>query len=142
MIAFRDDVGVELPTIESDFYSSGVDSLKAIQMRRLIQNRLDTGGNTLCSNVVYEHGNARGLAKHLFALSMGHEVQETHDIDLMRQLIHKYSTFQKHEYKHNCIYDRVSRSPRYSVVCQSLPKSIKEKFPDVKKKYLQEQPAP
>lgn len=74
MGAFRDDVGVQLASVESDFYSSGVDSLKAIQMRWLIQKSLDTKGNTLSSNVVYEHGNARGLAKHLFALSMGYGV--------------------------------------------------------------------
>ena len=119
---FRDEMKIRLATVESDFYSSGVDSLKAIQMRRLIQKTIDTKGNSLSTNVVYEHGNAKGLAKYLFALSTGHGAQMTDSIALMREMIGKYSAFPQHVYTHNFIYDRASRSPRHSVVSQSLPK--------------------
>ncbi|KAI4255401.1 MAG: hypothetical protein L6R42_006756 [Xanthoria sp. 1 TBL-2021] len=61
---------------QTDFFSSGVDSLKAIQMRRLIQKTLDLQGATLSPNIVYEKANARDLVLYRSALRRGEEIQQ------------------------------------------------------------------
>lgn len=99
MTTFRDVVGVTLETAEADFFSSGVDSLKAIQMRRLIRKSLDLKGSKLSPNVVYEKGNARELAQYLFALSSGIEIKHMDQALLARQLIERYSGFAGHQYQ-------------------------------------------
>ena len=98
MTSFRDTIGVPLQTLDTDFFTAGVDSLKAIQMRRMIQKSLDLDGKRLGPNVVYEKGNAKELARHLFGLRKGERVQEVDEFSLMRKLIDKYSGFQKHQY--------------------------------------------
>lgn len=104
MTSFRDTVGITLPSTETDFFSSGVDSLKAIQMRRLIQKTLDLRGATMSPNIVYEKVNARDLALYLFALRHGEEIQQEDDSILAQQLIKKYSVFEKHEYLNGLDY--------------------------------------
>ena len=98
MKSFRDIIGIPLESLETDFFTAGVDSLKAIQMRRIIEKSLDVNGKELSPNVVYEKGNAKKLARYLFALREGEELQQGDDFSLMRQLIGKYSAFQQHEY--------------------------------------------
>lgn len=71
LTTFRSTIGIALPSPSANFFSSGVDSLKAIQMRRLIQQTLDLSGATLNPNIVYEKANARDLALYLFALPGG-----------------------------------------------------------------------
>ena len=82
---------VEDPAI--DLFSAGIDSLQAIRMRRMIQQKLDLGDHRLSSNVVYEQGNISALAKHLFALGQGRKDQKKRSTDVMRALINKYSVF-------------------------------------------------
>ncbi|KAK2607921.1 hypothetical protein N8I77_006562 [Diaporthe amygdali] len=69
--AFKSHAGVLIPSVEDDFFSCGVDSLRAIQIRRFIQKSIDVGRNELPSNVVYEHGNVRQLAIYLYSLRCG-----------------------------------------------------------------------
>ncbi|KAL3417971.1 NRPS-like enzyme (male sterility protein) [Phlyctema vagabunda] len=84
-----------LASIDTDFFSAGVDSLKSIQYRRAIQRTLDLNGTQLSSNIVFENGDIKTLAKYLFSLSEGKDAEaELADrTPLMRQLIQKYSTF-------------------------------------------------
>lgn len=91
--AYEDIVGEALPSLETDFFHAGVDSLKAIYMRRVIQKTLDLRGHELSSNVVYEHQNARGLARYLWSLSSGEDVQVNGDTSFMGQLIDDHSRF-------------------------------------------------
>ncbi|KAL8754995.1 MAG: hypothetical protein Q9199_003953 [Rusavskia elegans] len=98
MTSFRDIIGIMLLSSQTDFFSSGVDSLKAIQMRRLIQKTSDLQGVTLSPNIVYEKAKARDLALYLFALRRGEEIQQEDDSILAQQLIKKYTVFEK--YKH------------------------------------------
>ncbi|KAL8956929.1 MAG: hypothetical protein Q9183_006188, partial [Haloplaca sp. 2 TL-2023] len=98
LTTFRSTIGIALPSPSADFFSSGVDSLKAIQMRRLAQQTLDLRGATLSPNIVYEKANTRDLALCLFALSQGEEIKQEGDIELAESLIEKYSVFQKSEY--------------------------------------------
>jgi len=91
---YQDIQGSPLESLDTDFFTAGLDSLKAIQMRRIIQKTLDLKGTQLPSNVVYEQGNVKTLAKYLFALGQdGANALEVDSKVLMRELIHKYSTF-------------------------------------------------
>lgn len=107
MTAFRDIVGVSLETLETDFFTAGVDSLMAIQMRQMIQKSLSLNGKRLSANVIYEMANAKKLARYLFALSTGEEVQHEDQSLLMRQLIDKYSEFETHQHLNDFNYDDV-----------------------------------
>ncbi|KAL8904938.1 MAG: hypothetical protein Q9207_002932, partial [Kuettlingeria erythrocarpa] len=95
--SFRERIGITLPSTGADFFSSGVDSLKAIQMRRLLQTTLDLKGAKLGPNIVYEKANARRLARYLHALSRGEEIRPEDDSILAQELINQYSVFEKHD---------------------------------------------
>lgn len=116
MTTFRDTIGVPLESLEMDFFNAGVDSLKAIQMRRIIQKNLELNGKQLSLNVVYESRNAKQLAQYLFALSHGEEFQQGNESSLMRQLIDKYSGFQKHQYLNGIINTDFSKLKGQAVV--------------------------
>ncbi|KAI0004734.1 acetyl-CoA synthetase-like protein [Xylariaceae sp. FL0662B] len=96
---YQDVLGAPLEHLDSDFFTAGIDSLKAIQMRRIIQRTLNLGGKQLSSNIVYECGNAKILAKYLFSLGQhledtGEESGENADeVSAMEKLIQKYSNF-------------------------------------------------
>jgi hypothetical protein len=51
----HDKVVLDDPQV--DFFSAGVDSLMAIQLRRCFQKDLDVGGISLASNIVYDARN-------------------------------------------------------------------------------------
>ncbi|KAM0140952.1 hypothetical protein ACHAO1_002078 [Botrytis cinerea] len=90
---YEDITGHALESIDTDFFNADIDSLRAIQMRRIIQKTLDLKGQQLSSNVVYEHGTVRALAQYLFSLSSGGGEQNKDNVPLMESLIEKYSTF-------------------------------------------------
>ncbi|MBE3042643.1 hypothetical protein IMZ48_08715 [Candidatus Bathyarchaeota archaeon] len=91
---FAHFVGVPMPNVEADFFAVGVDSLRAIQARRILQSKLDLGGTTLAPNVVYESGNIKGLAKHLYSLSTGtSDNEQPLGTTLLKELVGKYSRF-------------------------------------------------
>ena len=94
----NDRVGIAMPTIETDFFAAGVDSLHAIELRGLIQRDLNLAGAKLSQNVVFECGNVVGLARHLYALRVGDDLHQGHedDIETMAAMINKYSVFDKH----------------------------------------------
>ncbi|KAI4602821.1 putative NRPS-like protein biosynthetic cluster [Pestalotiopsis sp. 9143b] len=83
---------------EDDLFAAGVDSLMCIQLRNIIRTQLDLGGrhSDLGHNVIYETGNIRGLARHLEALRDGTSVQSNDDLQVMQNLIDKYSSFTPH----------------------------------------------
>ncbi|KAI1154384.1 hypothetical protein F4825DRAFT_472375 [Nemania diffusa] len=83
--------GAHLESIDTDFFSAGVDSLKAIQIRRVIQDTLYLNGNILDTNVVYNCLNVRGLADHLFSLSQGRGIESDAGQSPVEKLISKYS---------------------------------------------------
>jgi nucleoside-diphosphate-sugar epimerase len=96
---FRDQAGVEVVDSSSDFFAAGVDSLRAIQVRRLLQKDLDLGGHGLPTNVVYDQGNATNLARHLYALRTGEGLTNGHherEIETMQSMIQRFSNFPQH----------------------------------------------
>lgn len=68
-------IGAPLLSFETDFFTAGVDSLKAIQMRRNIQKTLDLKGHQLSRNVVYEYRNPKELARYLYSVSSGEDTK-------------------------------------------------------------------
>ncbi|KAL8649833.1 MAG: hypothetical protein Q9226_005412 [Calogaya cf. arnoldii] len=91
-------LGQALEDKTTDFFRSGMDSLRAIQMRGLIVKDLDLGGNSkdLNQNVVFETSNIESLARHLYQLRRG-EVLNVQDSKIaMQDSIRKYSVFEKH----------------------------------------------
>lgn len=81
---------------DADFFSFGVDSLRAIQLRSMIVKQIDTGGHKLGSNIAFDHPTVRGLANYLFLLRIGGTAETTCIEDQMRALIEKYGSFKKH----------------------------------------------
>jgi Phosphopantetheine attachment site len=95
-VIFTDKLGFEGLSDSSDFFEAGVDSLQAITARGIMMRELDLGSNALGQNVVFEYPNISALAEHLFSLRTGEEMDQTDEIEVMRQLINKYSTFSRH----------------------------------------------
>lgn len=100
LMAAFEKLGVHLKDREDDFFSAGVDSLKAIQMRGLIIRNLDLGGNaSKCpSMVVYDSGNVKKLAEALLDIRNGRtSVNGADEIWEMENLIEEYSHFVKRQ---------------------------------------------
>ncbi|PMD33859.1 putative NRPS-like enzyme [Hyaloscypha variabilis F] len=94
-------LGVLLRDTEEDFFSAGVDSQKAIQMRGLIIRNLSLGGNaSKCpSMVVYDSGNTAKLARALLDIRSGKTSTSwaADEISEMDRLIEEYSHSVKRE---------------------------------------------
>ncbi|KAJ5669929.1 uncharacterized protein N7477_005292 [Penicillium maclennaniae] len=93
----RGSLGVSLSGVEADFFAEGIDSLKAIHLRRLILQNFSFDQDALPQNVVYETGNVLRLAKHICAIQNGESVvSKDTDADFVKNLIQKYSSYQRH----------------------------------------------
>ncbi|KAH8667800.1 hypothetical protein BGZ61DRAFT_483715 [Ilyonectria robusta] len=76
---------------DTDFFLLGLDSLQAIQMRSEILKTVDTGGNKLGQNVVFEQPSIEKLSQFLLNLRIGQDAASKVSIeDEMRDLIGKY----------------------------------------------------
>jgi thioester reductase-like protein len=96
---FQNDIRIPLPDKTTDIFSAGVDSLQTTRIWRAIKQELDlgTGLESLSQNAVFEQGTVEALAKHLYQLRVGGDVDEEEDeTKVMRDLIEKYSTFTTH----------------------------------------------
>jgi len=92
------ELGIPLENKKVDFFSVGVDSLKAIQMRSLIIKTLDLGGNvSKCgSMIVYDCGNTAKLAKNLFDVRTGKQIGKYgNELASMEALIQQFSKFEQ-----------------------------------------------
>ncbi|KAI1331296.1 acetyl-CoA synthetase-like protein [Xylariaceae sp. FL0255] len=90
--------GIEVPDFETDFFAAGVDSLRAAQLRRLLQENLDLGGYSLPTNAIYDAGNVKNLAARLYNLRTGGQLVNGHsiaktDISQMEDLIAEFGRF-------------------------------------------------
>ncbi|KAL4937579.1 hypothetical protein BDV06DRAFT_215762 [Aspergillus oleicola] len=122
-------------TDDVDFFSLGMDSLQATQLRFVLIKSLDTKGQKLGLNVAFEHPSIASLASYLYSLSSGTEQAEVSIEEQMEALIRKYSVFEKHVPRPNEL------SGRYIVVTGatgSLGAHVVSKLsslPDVQKVY-------
>ncbi|KAH8428587.1 uncharacterized protein LDX57_006283 [Aspergillus melleus] len=122
---FRDIVGVPVESIETDFFTAGVDSLKAIQMRRIIQKTIDLNGHTLPQNIVYNKGNVKRLAAYLHAL-VNNQMEAVADDEetSMMELIERYSHFQEHKYLNGVLNGHGPDVDRNAVILTGATGSI------------------
>lgn len=93
------ELGCEVPDKDANFFAAGIDSLKAIHLRSMIQKHIDLGGrqSQCTSMVVFDSGNARNLAQTLFNIrtGMGCNGKEgpNSNIEEMQEMIDRYSNF-------------------------------------------------
>jgi hypothetical protein len=123
----REHAGIEVPDYETDFFAAGVDSLRAAQLRRLLQQELDLRGHSLATNVVYDAGNVAKLAGVLYAMRTGEKLQNGHsneksEIAQMEELISEYSDFKLSEGKRTTAGD--SKDEGDVVVSLNLPNLV------------------
>lgn len=77
-----------------DFFSSGMDSLKALQLRGLILGNIDLGGRVheCTSMIAYDCGNAERLAQKLWAIRLGQDLDDGRSMTrLIDSYVDKYS---------------------------------------------------
>lgn len=92
-------LGCEVPDKNANFFAAGIDSLKAIHLRSMIQKHIDLGGrqSQCTSMVVFDAGNAKNLAQTLFKIRTGISRDETKgpngNIEEMQEMIDRYTIF-------------------------------------------------
>ncbi|CAI9633410.1 unnamed protein product [Alternaria burnsii] len=91
---FREELGVEPGSSESDFFACGIDSLQCLRMWSLIKKEIDLGGKQaeVGQNLLYETGNIAALARYLHGLRTGETEDAKGHEQIMHDLIAKYST--------------------------------------------------
>lgn len=102
----NEELGLPVPDMDTDLFSLGMDSLKAIHLRRLILRDFHISGKKLGQNVAFETATVSRLAEEIVALQNGadtvHERRENSKEDelaLMSDFVSKYSDFRGHVYR-------------------------------------------
>ncbi|OQE09213.1 hypothetical protein PENVUL_c007G01628 [Penicillium vulpinum] len=92
------DLDLHIPSAKADIFSAGVDSLQTTQIWRYIMRDIDIGdqGGQLSQNIVFEKGTVNALAKHLYQLRTGEELEKEDELESMHEMIEKYSHFTQH----------------------------------------------
>lgn len=93
---FKTKFGIDTLTSTTDFFETGVDSLQAITVWGSLKREVDIGSATLGRNVVFEYPNVKALSEHLYALRTGMEPRQNDELEIMAELIQKYSSFGMH----------------------------------------------
>ncbi|RSL55384.1 hypothetical protein CEP54_009414 [Fusarium duplospermum] len=84
----------DVPADDVDFFTLGLDSLQAIQMRSEILKTVQLGNNKLGQNVVFEHPSIEQLSQFLLGLRLGQDSIKTGSIEQeMGQLLEQYGKF-------------------------------------------------
>ncbi|PLB40323.1 putative NRPS-like enzyme [Aspergillus candidus] len=93
----QDELGFPLSGANGEFFAEGMDSLKAIHLRRLILRdfRIEDS-KRIGQNIVFETGSVSRLAEQIVAVQSGQETIVEDEVSLMPGLIERYSTFCKH----------------------------------------------
>jgi hypothetical protein len=81
---------------DTDFFSIGVDSLQAIQLRTIISKNIQTNKTELGSNIIFDYPSINALAEELYRMRMGGGLKVVSIIDKMQELISRYSVFEPH----------------------------------------------
>lgn len=91
------ELGLSLSSATADLFADGVDSLKAIHLRRLVLRDFKIpGNNVLGQNVVFETGSIDRLAEYIHNLQNGKQITIEDEVSSMSGMIEKYSSFQQH----------------------------------------------
>lgn len=87
-------VGIKGLVAGTDFFAAGMDSLQAITARAHIVRELDLGGTILGQNVVFDYPSVEHLSGYLHHVRTGSGLKEKSEVEVMRELVAKYSTFE------------------------------------------------
>ena len=117
---FKTKLGLETLTKTTDFFDAGVDSLQAITLWGSLRREVDLGIATPSQNVVFEYPNVKSLAEYLYALRTGIELRHDDELEVMAELVQKYSSFVKHVPGPEQVGGQVVVSYRTSSPYQSL----------------------
>lgn len=110
----QEEVGLSISDADIDLFNAGVDSLKAIHLRRLILRDFKVANSSAIShNVVFETGSIARLATHICAVQSGRQTDAQDEVSQMPQLIEKYSLFSQHTPSLESVIEK-------SVVCLPL----------------------
>ncbi|KXG48476.1 Male sterility, NAD-binding [Penicillium griseofulvum] len=92
------ELGIPISSVDANFFSEGMDSLKAIHFRRLVlQHFKFQMGQAPSPNVIFESGCISQLARHICALQKGELFEDVQsDLSVMTELVDKYSVFERH----------------------------------------------
>lgn len=92
------ELGIPVSSVDANFFSEGVDSLKAIHFRRLILRHFKFDiSQTPGPNVIFEAGCISQLARHICSLQKGEPLEDVEsEVSVMTELIEKYSAFERH----------------------------------------------
>ena len=94
----QQELGISVSGVDANFFSEGVDSLKAIHFRRLILQHFKFEMSQVPGpNVIFEAGCISQLARHICALQKGETLEDAEStLSVMTELIEKYSVFERH----------------------------------------------
>ncbi|KIY03266.1 uncharacterized protein Z520_01733 [Fonsecaea multimorphosa CBS 102226] len=92
--SFKREGPIDLLSADTDFFSAGVDSLQATKMAAFLRGKLYLpSAAALTPNTIFEHATAARLARYLIGLQEGKANGEEDEIEVMKRMIEKYSTF-------------------------------------------------
>ena len=91
-------LGVHIQSIETDLFSAGLDSVRALTALGKLKRELDLNGNAqkISQNIIFERSNISSLAQYLYILrtDRADEDDMVHDeLKAMSKLVKKYSAF-------------------------------------------------
>ncbi|KAJ5129945.1 uncharacterized protein N7515_005984 [Penicillium bovifimosum] len=92
------ELDLPISGVDADFFTEGVDSLKAIHFRRLILQHFKFGSDQIPGpNVIFGTGSISQLARSIYALQDEKILENpANDTSLMTAMIEKYSFFDRH----------------------------------------------
>ncbi|KAH8668812.1 putative NRPS-like enzyme [Xylariales sp. PMI_506] len=100
ILARMSEMGHDMENAQANFFSAGVDSLKAVQLRTKIIKHIDLGGrdSECTSMIVFECSTPAGLAKKLYATREGvqESIEDGYPEELMIKMVKKYSDFSQY----------------------------------------------
>ena len=110
-----------LLTDDADFFSLGMDSLQASQLRTVLVQNLDTKGQQLGLNIAFEQPTIAVLARFLAAVQSGEALPDSQPIpEQMRALISQFSHFEPHVPRSNDLPGRYVVSHLYHLFKYTL----------------------
>ena len=92
-----EELDFPLSSVDGEFFAEGMDSLKAMHLRRLILRdfRIEDS-KRIGQNVAFETGTVSRLAEQIVAVQSGQDRVVEDEVSIMPGLIERYSTFYKH----------------------------------------------
>ena len=96
METFEKECSICLPSVDTDFFSAGTDSLHAIKLASLLKRKLYLGGrgDRFKPTTIFEQATTSRLARYLVRLrESAQKCENASELDFMASMVKKYSVF-------------------------------------------------